>query len=90
MKCAICGIQIDSVEKAIGTGWIPYVWDGDREQDGPFCPSCCESLIEIDDDGEYVVKDEYQGKIAYQEGDFGEDQPEDNLIATIVFDYCEN
>jgi hypothetical protein len=60
MKCGICGIQIDSVEKAISTGWIPYVWDGDREQDGPFCPSCCESLIEIDDDGECAVKEEYQ------------------------------
>jgi hypothetical protein len=90
MKCGICGIQIDSVEKAISTGWIPYVWDGDREQDGPFCPSCCESLIVIDEDGEYVVKDQYQGKITYREGDFGEDQPEDNLLAAIVFDYCEN
>jgi len=89
MKCAICGIQIDSVENAVSTGWIPYVWDGDREQDGPFCSSCCESLIEIDKDGEWVVKEEYQGEITYLEGDFSEEQ-ESNLVVNIVFDYCEN
>ena len=25
MKCAICGIQIDSVDEAIDEGWIPSV-----------------------------------------------------------------
>jgi hypothetical protein len=25
MKCAICGIQIDSVDAAIDEGWIPSV-----------------------------------------------------------------
>ena len=90
MKCAICGTQINSVEKAIDAGWIPNVWDGEREQDGPFCPSCCESLIEVDKDGEWAVKEEYQGKITYQEGDFSEEPSEGNLVAGIVLEYCEN
>lgn len=90
MKCAICGIQINSVERGIDAGWIPYVWDGDREQDGPFCSSCCESLIEIDDDGEWVVKEEYRGKITFQEGYFSEEPTDDNFVVGIVLEYCEN
>jgi len=29
MKCAICGIEIDSIDQAIEEAWIPYAWDGD-------------------------------------------------------------
>jgi hypothetical protein len=90
MKCAICGIQIGSVEKAIDTGWLPLVWDGDREQDGPFCPSCCESLFEVDGNGGWLVKEEYQGKITFQECDFSEEPTEGNLVAGIILEYCEN
>jgi len=90
MKCAICGIQIDSVDEAIDEGWIPYVWDGAQEKDGPFCPSCSETLIQVDEDGEFVVKEEYRGKIAYLDGDFEENEPDERAPTGIVLEYCEN
>ncbi len=48
MKCAICGIEIDSIDQAREEAWIPYAWDGDREQEGPFCGSCSETLMQVD------------------------------------------
>ena len=90
MKCAICGITIDSVEEAIDEGWIPYVWEGDSEQEGPFCGSCFEGLIEIDEDGEFVVKEEYRGKIIYQDGDFDEEEWEEHPLVGLILEYCEN
>ena len=90
MKCAICGIRIDSVEAAIDEGWIPYVKDGDREQDGPFCASCFDSLIEIDEDGEYAVKEQYRGKIIFQVVDFIEMEQGEDFEEGIIFEYCDN
>jgi len=90
MKCAICGIRINSITEAIDEGWIPYVLDGDMEQDGPFCASCFDSLIEIDEDGEYVVKEQYRGKIIYQDVDFLEIEQGEDFKENIVFEYCEN
>ena len=90
MRCAICGITIDSVEEAIDEGWIPYVWDGDQEKEGPFCASCFEALIEIDKDGEFAVKEEFAGKIKYQGGDFNEEEGEERPLVGLVLKYCEN
>ena len=90
MKCSICGISIGSVEEAIDEGWIPYVLEGDKEKDGPFCTSCSDILIEIDEDGEYVVKEQYRGKITYQDGDFFGNGPDEHPFAGIVLEYCEN
>ena len=90
MKCSICGITIDSVEEAIDEWWIPYVWEGDLEQEGPFCGSCFEGLIEIDEDGEFVVKEEYRGKIIYQDGDFDEGEGEEHPLVGLELEYCEN
>jgi len=90
MKCAICGIEIDSVEDGIDQGWISYAWDGDKEKDGPFCPSCSETLIETDEDGECVIKEEFKGKIAYLEGDFHENQPDEHISEEIIFGFIEN
>jgi len=84
MKCAICGIEIESIDQAIEEGWIPSVWDGDQEKDGPFCASCSDMFIEVDEDGEFAVKEEYQGKIDYQEGDFSEAEPEEHLVIGIA------
>jgi len=63
------------------------VWDGDQEKDGPFCGSCSESLIETDENGEYVIKEEYTGKINYQDGDFSE---EEHRTIGIVLEWSEN
>ena len=64
MNCAICGIQIDSVEEAIEEGWCPYFFDGDKEHD-PACPSCTETLLRQGDHGEMEVKEEYRGKMRF-------------------------
>jgi hypothetical protein len=90
MKCAICGITTDSVDEAIDQGWIPYVWDGDREIDGPFCGSCFEGLIEIDGDGEFVVKEAFTGKIKYQGGDFYEEEVKEPLVSGLILEFCQN
>ena len=90
MKCAICGIEIDSVEDGIDQGWIPYVWEGATTKDGPFCPSCSETLIETDEVGEYVVKEEYRGKIVYQEGDFSEQEPPEHMSIGIILKDGDN
>ena len=90
MKCAICGIEMDSVDEAIDEGWIPSVWEGDYEQEGPFCSSCSETLIQLDENGEFELKPEYRGKINYQEGDFFDNELQENMSIGIVLEYCEN
>ena len=84
MKCAICGIEIESTEQAIEEGWIPSVWDGDQEKEGPFCASCSDPLMQLDENGEFAVKEEYRGKITYQEGDFSEAEPQERLVIGVV------
>jgi hypothetical protein len=91
MKCAICGIQIDSVDAAIDEGWIPSVWEGDHEYEGPFCASCSETLMQLDENGEFELKQEYRGKITYQEGDFFDGEvPHEHKSIGIILGYCNN
>jgi len=59
MKCAICGIEIDSVEEAIGEGWIPYFYEGDKEHEFA-CLGCSEIFSQLGEDKEMEVKEEYQ------------------------------
>ena len=49
MKCSICGIEIYSIDEAIDKGWIPSVWDFGHEEEGPFCASCSEILMQLDE-----------------------------------------
>ena len=91
MKCAICGIQIDSVNEAIDNGWIPSVWEVDNEQEGPFCASCSETLMQLDENGEFGLRQEYRGKIAYHEGDFFDDElPHEHKSIGIILEYSDN
>jgi hypothetical protein len=64
MKCAICGVIVDSIDEAVDQGWIPYFYDGAEEHETA-CPSCTEALLRNGDDGEMEVKDEYRGKLRY-------------------------
>lgn len=64
MRCAICGLHVDSIDDAIEEGWTPYFQDGDQEHD-PACPSCTETLLQEGADGEWEVKEEYRGKLRY-------------------------
>jgi hypothetical protein len=90
MKCVICGIQIDSVDEAIDNGWIPSVWEGDHEQEGPFCASCSEALMQLDENGEFELKQEYRGKINYKEGDFFGEETQEHKSIGIILGYCDN
>ena len=64
MRCAICGIQIDSVDEAIDEGWTPYFYDGQTEHEVA-CPACCQALLQEGTDGEWELKEEYRGKLKY-------------------------
>lgn len=66
MKCAICGISIDSVESMIEEDWISTFFEGDEEH-GPLCPSCTDTLLNMAPDGEFELKEEYRGKIIYND-----------------------
>ena len=58
--------------------------------DRPFCASCSDSLIEIDGKAEYVVKEEYMGKITDRERDFIEEEQEEHRAVSIFLEHCEN
>ncbi len=66
MKCAICGISIDSLEQMIEQDWLSCFYEGDEEH-GPLCPSCTETLLNMAPDGEFELKEEYRGKIVYND-----------------------
>ena len=64
MKCAICGMKIESMEQAIEEGWTPYFFEEDTEHEFA-CPGCSEVFLQSGEDGEMEVKEEYRGKIKY-------------------------
>jgi hypothetical protein len=66
MQCAICGITINTVDELIEQDWVHSFFEGEEEH-GPVCPSCSETLICIAPDGEFELKEEYKGKIVYQD-----------------------
>jgi predicted RNA-binding Zn-ribbon protein involved in translation (DUF1610 family) len=67
MKCAICGINIDSMEEAMDQGWEPYFYDGETEHEFA-CPGCAETVLYQGEDGEMEVKEGYRGKIRFLDG----------------------
>jgi len=83
MKCTICGTTVESVEQAIDLGWIPNFWE-EEEEYGPSCNGCSDTLIQVGQDGEFELKEEYRGKITYQEGDYLEKEPERHLAIGIA------
>ena len=72
MKCAICGIIIDSIDEAIRKGWIPYFFEEETEHEFA-CPGCSEIFLQLGEDGEMEVKEEYPGKIKYLDEKVKED-----------------
>ena len=64
MMCAICGIQIDSVDEAVEEGWIPYFFDGETEHEVA-CPACTQALLQEGKDGDLEVKQEFREKLKY-------------------------
>lgn len=66
VRCVICGFEVASIEVAIQADWISGFFEYDAEH-GPVCPSCSERLLEVADDGEFELRNEYRGKIVYLE-----------------------
>ncbi len=71
MKCAICGITIDSMDEAVDQGWEPYFYEGEKEHEFA-CPNCAEVFLQVDSNGEFEVKPEFRGKITYHDKDEGQ------------------
>jgi hypothetical protein len=84
MRCSICGIRIDSVDEAVEAGSIPTFYDGETEHDLA-CPACSEALLQMGEDGEMEVKEEYRGKLIYFENETGDEGGEENLAKEIFF-----
>ena len=66
MRCAICGMIVDSIDEAVDQGWTPYFYDGDEEHETA-CPSCSQTFLRQVDDEELEVKEEFRGKLKYQD-----------------------
>lgn len=90
MICAICGTEEVSLSKAIDQGWVATAWELEVEIDGPFCPLCCEVLMESDEFGGYNIKKRFQGRIIYQAGNFIGDEWNEGDLNDIIFDHCDN
>jgi len=64
MRCAICGIRIDSFHDAIKQGRTPGFFGRNQEQELA-CSSCTETLLQMGEDEGVEVKEEYRGKLRY-------------------------
>ena len=84
MKCTICGISIKSIEEVFEEDWIFSFFEGDEEH-GPLCPSCSDRLICIAQDGVYELKEEYGGKIVYNDQlEQYDDDPLDDVVLGFI------
>jgi hypothetical protein len=78
MKCSICGFEIATPDQAIDEGWIPSFYDGEIEHEYA-CPGCTISLLQMGEDGEMEVKEEYRGKIVYQD-----EKPKNHMVVGVM------
>ena len=82
MKCAICGITVETIDEAVERKWTPYFYDGDKQLE-PACPNCSEALLQMSEDGEMEVREEFRGKMKYLD-DGREKSGEDHLQIAIA------
>jgi hypothetical protein len=85
MKCTICGTSADSVEDIIEDDWIFCFFDGDDEH-GPLCASCSDLFLSTAQDGEYELKEEYRGKIVYDDqlDHDSDEEPSDQVVLGFI------
>ena len=84
MRCAICGLRIDSIDQAVDQGWTPYFHDGRTEHEVA-CPACTYALLQESEDGELEVKEEYKGKLSYFDGNTGKEDSDGKDLAIEIF-----
>ena len=72
VNCCICGRSAFNVEDALEKGWLPEFYDGE-EGKGPACSECIDKYLKMDqNDGEFVVKQEFVGNMVYFVPFYGE------------------
>jgi len=82
MKCAICGITVETIDEAVEGGWTPCFFDGEQEHEVA-CPSCTGTLLQMSEDGEMEVKEAFRGKLRYRE-QRGDVARQDHLLTAIA------
>jgi hypothetical protein len=82
MKCAICGISVETIDEAVEGGWTPCFFDGNQEH-AIACPVCSHALLQMSEDGEMEVKEEYRGKLTYFDDKTRTESSEDDLAVEI-------
>ncbi len=90
MRCAVCGLEMDSARETIIEGWVPYILEGESEQEGPVCSSCLDALFEVNEYGEFVLMQKYRGKISYFDGGFDEIDFNEIDLEDLVLEYSDN
>ena len=56
MNCPFCQREVASVEQAIEWDWFPDFWAGEVNYQGPVCPDCVLQFLDMDQNGERVLK----------------------------------
>ena len=82
MKCAICGIEVETIDEAIQQNWIPSFYEGEEEH-GPACCSCAETMMVRGDNGEMELKAQYRGKVQYMDRDYTDKPKKEDLVIEI-------
>ena len=86
MKCAICGLEVETIDEAIEQDWLPSFYEGEIEH-GPVCSSCADQMICHGEDEEMELKAEYHGKVRYLDGDYNsQHRPEDLSIEIFMLE----
>jgi hypothetical protein len=85
MKCSICGVEAGNIDEMITQNWINSFFEGDDEH-GPICPSCKQSLTFIASDGEYELRDEFRGKMIYNDqiDKFEDEDPMSDVVLGFI------
>lgn len=82
MRCAICGLEVETINEAIKQDWFPSFYEGETEH-GPVCSSCADQMITTGVAGERELKAEYRGKVQYMDGDDSSEPKNENLVIEI-------
>jgi len=69
--------------------WISSFFEGDEEH-GPLCPSCTDTLLIMAPDGEFELKEEYKGKIIYNDQIVKPEEVIEGQIEEIVLGFILN
>lgn len=82
MRCAVCGITVETIDEAVENGWTLCFADGGEEHEVA-CPACTRALLREGEDGEMEVKEEYRGKLTYFDDETRKEGSKEDLAIEI-------